>query len=50
MYCAEGREFGRMPWQHAKGCAEGVRQTVRWYEAGLPIVLAYAFVRLGYCS
>ncbi len=48
-----------MPWQHTEGCVEGVRQKVRWYDAGLPIgilllaletaALAYAFVRLAAC-
>jgi hypothetical protein len=49
-----------MPWQHAEGCVEGLRQRVRWYEAGLPIVIvlltletaaiAYVLAQLGHCS
>jgi hypothetical protein len=60
MYCSECREAGRMPWQHAEGCVEAMRQKLRWYSAGLPIgivllaletlAIAYVFVRLGRCT
>jgi hypothetical protein len=60
MYCCECREPGRMPWQHTEGCVEGLRQKLRWYEAGLPIgivllvletaFVAYVFMKLGRCS
>jgi hypothetical protein len=49
-----------MPWQHAEGCAEAMRQKLRWYLAALPIVVmllaietlgfAYVFARLGRCQ
>jgi hypothetical protein len=49
-----------MPWQHADGCVEAMRQKLRWYSAGLPIgivllaletlAIAYVFVRLGHCK
>jgi hypothetical protein len=40
MYCPTCREPGRLPWQHATDCADGLRQRLRWYETGLPVVLA----------
>jgi hypothetical protein len=39
MYCPECRSKGTYPWQHASGCVEGLRQRLRWYERGLPIVI-----------
>jgi hypothetical protein len=60
MYCPECRETGRMPWQHADGCVEALRQKLRWYAAGLPIIIAllaletlavaYVFIRLARCT
>jgi len=38
MYCPTCRESGRLPWQHDPECVEGLRQQLRWYRAGLPIV------------
>jgi hypothetical protein len=59
MYCPACREPGRLPWQHAADCVEGLRHRLRWYEAGLPIVallllgeaalLLGAWVALGRC-
>jgi hypothetical protein len=39
MYCASCREPGRFPWEHSKGCVDGLKHQLRWYEAGIPIVL-----------
>lgn len=60
MYCPICREPGRLPWQHNPECVEGLRQQLRWYRAGLPIVLllllgetvllAVAYVALGRCG
>lgn len=60
MYCPTCREPGGLPWQHASDCAEGLRQQLRWYRAGLPIVLllllvetaflVVAYVALGRCG
>ena len=45
MYCPTCREPGRLPWQHAPECVEGLRQQLRWYQAGLPIVCALLLVQ-----
>lgn len=57
MYCPTCREPGRLPWQHDPECVEGLRQQLRWYRAGIPVVLflllvetallVVAFVALG---
>lgn len=39
MYCPECRSQGSFPWQHSEGCIEGMRQRLRWYERGLPVVI-----------
>ena len=44
MYCPGCREPGLWPWQHAADCVDGLRQRLRWYEAGLPILVVLFLV------
>jgi hypothetical protein len=60
MYCPICREPGRYPWQHSEKCVEGLRHRIRWYEAGIPVLLVLlaaetvlliiAFIMLGRCG
>lgn len=59
MYCPECRERGDWPWQHEESCVEGLRHQLRWYQLGIPAVIAVlvvesillvvVFARLGSC-
>lgn len=39
VYCPSCRQTAATPWQHASDCIEGLRAKVRFYEAGIPIIL-----------
>lgn len=46
MYCPTCREPGRFPWQHSEDCRDRPQHELRWYRAGIPLLLVLVGAQL----